>query len=217
MTLGSIIYHEVIFPFEVQGTYKHNSSKKLISLAQDLINSSEKWNFYRENFEYYKATNRTTQMWEYLSLMVNEEKLVDSIENEIKLEQESLFGSKKIWKEYETKFSLTLSEVLKNKDLPEEITQALKDKNFFKFIDEHAEFSIDQRGLIMTLQLKNEPTPRIAGVSYSNIQNFDETLAFLIMAGTIHHDLNAKDKNRSSFANFKTNWALFENLSKKLL
>ncbi len=103
-----------------------------------------------------------------------------------------LFGTKQDWKEANTAFAQLLA-------------QADEVQFFFRELEQNGEPSFDAAG---ALQLQLKATGQMVGLTRSNLRSHNHQLAYKLLLAKIAAELQAKEKNRDSFATFQANWDL---------
>ena len=188
-------YLAAIFPatyfttgrFSVHQTYKEYASSEIATLNLNRSNLREP--------EIARHTRAATRK---------------EIEDRKKVERLKIFGSRETWDAYRANFA----PVLKNAIAQVLFVDRKEVRSFFSDLALQSEPSFDSNGAAM-LRVKYYGEQRALGLTRHNIlsESSDKELAYKLMLAKIYADLNARDKDRSSLAEFRANWEMMRQLS----
>lgn len=133
----------------------------------------------------------------------------ESIETKIERERADLLGTKEQWKQQKGIFAGLLKTAIDNG-----LFQDTKEvKSFFKDLEYMSEPAFDSDGSLI-LKVKHYGQDRVVGVTRNNILSgtSDPELALKLLMAKIDADLNAKDKNKSLYPDFRRDWQEMEHL-----
>jgi hypothetical protein len=117
-----------------------------------------------------------------------------------------VFGTKQAWKEANATFAQWLTQASARGE------RAHRDEvqSFFRALEQSGEPSFDATG---ALQLQLKTTGQIVGLTRANLLSHNHQLASQLLLAKIAAELQAKEKNRDSFATFQAHWELLIRLS----
>ena len=173
--------------FSVHQTYKEYASSEIATLNLNRSNLRE-----AEIARHTKATMR------------------EEIEERKKADRLRIFGSRQIWGAYRA----NLAPVLKNAIAQGFFVDQREVRSFFSDLALQSEPGLDAEGAAI-LRVKYYGEERTLGLTRQNIlsESSDKELAYKLLLAKIYADLNARDKDRSSLAEFRDNWEMMRQLS----
>ncbi len=120
-----------------------------------------------------------------------------------------LLGNKQTWNQYKVWFNTIL-----NAAIQQRIFQDQKEvQTFFKDLELMSTPALDDNGAPI-LRVRYYGRERVLGITRNNIADAttDRELAYKLMLAKIYTELNAKEKNRTSLEEFRSDWELMGQL-----
>ena len=132
------------------------------------------------------------------------------IESRKEAERVRVFGTTRIWKDYEAAFAPLLQQALNDGLFADE----KEIKTFFRDLELQSEPAFDAQGALI-LRVNAYGEDQILGLTRDNILSpqSNPQLAYKLLLAKVNASLNAKEKNRESLETFKANWDLLQQLA----
>lgn len=133
----------------------------------------------------------------------------EDIEQKLKAANDALLGSKEAWRSHELNFSPILKNLLALGLFRDE----KEVKSFFRDLELQSEPAIDQNGQL-NLKVKAYGQDRRLGITRLNLmdETSDPELALKLMVARIYADLNASEKDRNLYSDFRSDWLAMRQL-----
>ena len=172
--------------FNVHKTYVKYASPEIARLKRELNTASN------PGLMYFAGNNRR-----------------EDIAEKLKRSNEALLGNNDIWKSHR----LTFAPILKGLVAQGLFRDEKEVKSFFRDLELQSEPATDQNGGL-SLKVKYYGQDRILGITRLNLidETSDPELALKLIVARIYADLNANEKDRSLYPDFRSDWLAMRQL-----